>query len=124
MKSPNITKEAEQTIDLLVKLAHYVEPLEHVSGRIRMRVPLANLARVVTLFSGIDLEKGMASIPGLKGYDVNPWLRCATIRYDPNVLSADLWDGFCAMKEDPSTESLVRRRLFSVFQMGAAQGSE
>lgn len=124
MSCPKMTREAEQTIDVLLKLAHYVEPLEHVSGRIKMRVPLTNLSNVMTLIGGIDLERGVKSIPGLKGYNVNFWLRSATIRYDPNVLAFDLWNDFCTIRENPSAESLIRDRLFSVFQTHSAQGSE
>ncbi len=124
MSCPKMTREAEQTIDVLLKLAHYVEPLEHVSGRIKMRVPLTNLSNVMTLIGGIDLERGVKAIPGLKGYNVNFWLRSATISYDPNVLSFDLWNDFCTIRENPSAERLIRDRLFSVFQTHSAQGSE
>jgi hypothetical protein len=123
MDSPkrNLT---EKTVDLLLQLAQYVEPLEHVSGRIKMRVPLSNLVSVVTLLNGVDVEKGVQSIPGLKGYDFNPWLRSATIRYDPDVLSADLWDDFCAIRENPSAEGLMRRKLLSVIGIPSAQDTE
>lgn len=124
MSSFNRNREAEQTIEVLLKLARYVEPLEHVTGRIKMRVPLANLVSVIALLNEVDVEKGVQSIPGLKGYELNPWLRCATIRYDPNVLSSDLWDGLCSMKENPSTEKLIRSMLIAVFQRRLAQASE
>lgn len=116
MSSFNEDREAEQTIDVLLKLARYVEPLEHVSGRIRMRVPLSNLTSVMTLLDGIDLEREVKSIPGLKEYNINLWLRSATISYDPNVLSFELWNDFCAIKENPSAGKLIRDKLVSVFQ--------
>lgn len=124
MTCPKMTREAEQTIDVLLKLAHYVEPVEHLSGRIKMRVPLTNLSNVMTLIGGIDLERGVKSIPGLKGYNVNFWLRSATISYDPNVLSFDLWNDFCTIKENPSAEGFIRDKLLSLFQTHSAQGSE
>lgn len=116
MSSFNGDREAEHTIDVLLKLARYVEPLEHVSGRIRMRVPLSNLTSVMTLLDGIDLEREVKSIPGLKEYNINLWLRSATISYDPNVLSFELWNDFCAIKENPSAERLIRDKLVSAFQ--------
>ncbi|MGO9569293.1 MAG: hypothetical protein ACLP5H_17290 [Desulfomonilaceae bacterium] len=79
MNSPNMSTEAEQMIDFLLKLAHYVEPLEHVSGRIRMRVPVTHLTSVMALLGGMDVDNGVKSIPGLEGYEVNPWRRSATI---------------------------------------------
>jgi hypothetical protein len=124
MSSPKMTREAEQTIDVLLKLAHYVEPVEHVSGRIKMRVPLTNLTTIMALLGQIDLETGVKSIPGLKEYDVNLWLRSATIKYDPKVLSFDLWNDFCTIRENPSAERLMRDKLLSVFQAHSAQGSE
>jgi hypothetical protein len=121
MNSQNLTREAEQTIDFLLKLAHYVEPLEHVCGRIKMRVPLTHITTVMALLGGVDLENGAKAIPGLKAYEVSPWFRTATIRYDPNVLSFDLWNDFCSIRRDPSVEGSIRDRLLSVFETHPAQ---
>jgi hypothetical protein len=116
--------EAKQTVDFLLSLAHHVEPLEHVIGRIEMRVPLTHLPSLMTLLSGIDVENGVKSIPGLKGYDVNTWHRSATIRYDPNVLPFDLWNDFCTIKQNPSAETSFRERLLSVFDTHSVQNQE
>ncbi|HMK37509.1 MAG TPA: hypothetical protein VK463_20725 [Desulfomonilaceae bacterium] len=116
MSSFNIANQAEQTIDVLVKLAHCVEPVEHVSGRIEMRVPLMKLASVMALLDGIDLERGVESIPGLKEYSIDLWMRSATIDYDPNVLSFELWNDLCAIKENPSAERIIRDKLLSVLR--------
>ena len=62
MNSPSITGKAEQVIDFLLRLAHHVEPIEHVSGRIKMRVPFAQLPSVIALFGGVDVENGARSI--------------------------------------------------------------
>jgi hypothetical protein len=123
MNSNNMKREAEQTIDFLVRLAHCVEPLEHVSGQIKMRVPLAHITSVMALLSGVDVESGVRSIPGLKGYEVSPWFRTATIRYDPNVLSFDLWNDFCAIRQDPSVEKSIRGRLLSVFETHSVEST-
>ncbi len=120
MTSDKNTKEAEETIDSLVKLARYLEPLEHVSGRIKMSVPLTHLTSVMALLGGIDVERGVKSIPGLKEYNVNLWSRSATINYDPNVLSFDLWNDFCTIKQEPSSERLLRDKLRSVFAIHSA----
>jgi hypothetical protein len=73
------------------------------------------------LLGRIDLENGAKAISGLKAYEVSPWFRTATIRYDPNVLSFDLWNDFCSIKHDPSVEKSIRDRLLSVFETHPAQ---
>lgn len=116
MNDYNVSMEAEQTIDFLLQLARYVEPLEHENGRIRVRVSLTHLTSVMALLGGVDVTSGVRTIPGLEGYEVNPWLRSAIIRYDPKVLSFELWDDFCAIRRNPSAEQSMRDRLLSIFQ--------
>jgi hypothetical protein len=122
MDSPNITAEAEHKIDCLVRLAHCVEPLEHVSGRIKLRVPLSDLASAMPLLG--ELERGVGSIPGIKNHEVSVLFRSATIRYDPGVLPLDLWEDFCSIRRNPSAEKSVRDRLRSVFEARSVQNSE
>jgi hypothetical protein len=115
MNTPNGTEEAERLIDCLVRLAHYVEPVEHADGRIKLRVPLAALTGEVLTLLG-EMEKRVASFPGVKKYEVSLWFRSATIVYDPSVLSPDLWNDLCSIRRDAGAEEFVRNRLRSVFK--------
>jgi hypothetical protein len=112
--------EAIRTIDLLVKIARCVEPVDHVDGRIKMRVSLSNLPTLMALINGVDLEQSALAIPGLKGYDVSAWTMSAIIRYDPNILPSDLWNEFCAIKNDTSAEKSFRELFQTLLQEHAS----
>ena len=116
MPSVGLSNEAIRTIDLLVKVAHCVEPVDHVGGRIKMRVSLSNLPKLLALINDTDLDEGARSIPGLKGYEVSAWSMSATIRYDPSVLPLDLWDEFCAIRKNSSAETSFRERFFALLE--------
>jgi len=116
MCSAALSKEAADVIELLVKIAHYVEPVHHGGGRIKMRVPFSDLPKLVTLVAGIDVDESARSIPGLRSYEVSPWTMSATIRYDPGVLPVDLWNDFCAIKTDPGAETSFRERFLALLE--------
>ena len=105
---------ARETVEILVKAAHCVEPLDHVKGRIRMGVSLFNLTKLLALVGDLDEHAGL--IPGLKGYEINAWSLSATILYDPKALPFELWDDFCSMCKNPDAELSFRRRVLSLFE--------
>lgn len=116
MSSTQIPSEAEQAIEILLKLAHYVERRNHTPGRIETRVSLSNIPHVLALLKDLDIDRGFQVIPGLQDYEVSAWSRSATIKYDPKVLSAELWNDFCKIGRDPALEDSVRRRLYALFE--------
>ncbi|MBI5250135.1 MAG: hypothetical protein HY912_11635 [Desulfomonile tiedjei] len=121
MPSTELSKEAISVVEHLVELAHCVEPVDHVDGRIKMRVPLSSLPKLLTIIGGIDLDQGARSIPGLKGYEVSAWSMSATIRYDPNVMPLALWKDFCAIKKDPHAETSFRQRFLALLDNRSCQ---
>ena len=106
--------EVKQGIELLIMVAQLVEPVKHRNGRIKLKVPLANLPKFISTLGAVDVERLVALVPGLKDYRVNPLLRSATIEYDPSVLSRDLWEDFCRIKSDGGRAEKVRNRLISI----------
>jgi hypothetical protein len=116
MSSDGQSQASARAIDLLVKVARCVEPVEHVGGRITLRVPWSGLPKLLTLLSGIDVDEGARAIPGLMGYEVSTWSLSATIRYDPKVLPADLWNDFCAIRKSSGAETSFRSRLFELIE--------
>ncbi len=60
---PEISKHARETLELLVKVADCVQPLDHVMGRIRMGVSLYNLPKLLALVGDIDLDQVRALSP-------------------------------------------------------------
>jgi hypothetical protein len=116
MSSSARSKAATQVIELLVKIAHYVEPVDHGGGRIKMRVPFSDLPKLLALVAGIDVDESVKSIPGFRSYEVSPWTMSATIRYDPSVLPFDLWNDFCAIKTDPVAETSFRERFLALLE--------
>jgi hypothetical protein len=116
MPYSRVPREAEQAIETLLKLAHYVELIDHTRGRIATRVSLSNIPKVLGLLQGLDVNRGLESMSGLMDYEVSVWSRSATIKYDSNVLPMDLLNDFCAIRNDPSLEESVRRRLYSLFE--------
>ena len=113
---PDISKHARETLEILVKAAHCVQPLDHVMGRISMGVSLYNLPKLLALVGAIDLDHGTRLVPGLKSYEINAWSLSATILYDPNVLPFELWDDFCSMSKNPDAESSFRDRVMKLFE--------
>jgi hypothetical protein len=111
-----LSKIARETVGLLVKVAHCVEPLDHVKGRIRMGVSLFKLPKLLALVGDINLDEDARLLPGLKGYEINAWSLSATILYDPKALPFELWDDFCSIGKNPDAESSFRRRVLSLFE--------
>ncbi len=124
--SSEIPKHARETLELLVKVAHCVKPLDHVSGRIRVGVSLYNLPKLLTLVGDINADESAHFIPGLKSYEINAWSLSATILYDPKVLPSELWDDFCSICTHPDAEASFRERVLSLFENNwdQAAGSE
>jgi len=116
-------KDAMEVVELLVKVARCVEPMDHVAGRITVGVSLFNLPKLLTLVGDMDIDDGARSLPGLKGYEVNAWSLSATILYDPHVLPVELWDDFCSIRNDPIAESSFRKRVLSLWENNSNQGS-
>lgn len=116
MPYARVSKEAEQAIEALLKLARFVELQDHIRGRIVTRVSFSDIPRVLALLQDVDVNRGLQLIPGLKDYEVSAWSRSATIRYDPTVLPMDLWNDFCTIRNDPSLERTVRKHLYALFE--------
>jgi hypothetical protein len=114
MTCANVSAIAEEAIGVLLKLAHLVEVTGHASGKIETRVSFADLPTVLALLRGVDVDRGLRLIPGLKGYEVSVWSRSATIAYDPTVLPVDFWNHFGTIRKDPSVEGVVRERLHAL----------
>jgi hypothetical protein len=115
MPDTQVPTETKPAIEALLKLAHYVELRDHVSGRIEMRVSFANVPKVLAILQDLDIDRGLKLIPGLKDYEVSAWSRSAVIRYDPRVFPMDLWNDFCTIGNDPAKEEALRERLLSLF---------
>ena len=114
--SSEIPNDLRGTIDLLVKVAQCVEPLDHVAGRITLGVSLFTLPTLLTLIGGVDVDQGARSLPGLKGYEVSVWSMSATISYDPRMLPVDLWNDFCSIRDNPDAERSFRERVTSLIE--------
>jgi hypothetical protein len=113
---PEISKHARETLELLVKVAHCEQALDHVRGRIRMGVSLYNLPKLLALVRDIDLDQGTRLIPGLKSYEINAWSLTATILYDPKVLPFELWNDFGSIGKNPDAESSFRDGVMKLFE--------
>jgi hypothetical protein len=120
MTCGNASKDVEEALGMLLKLARLVEVTGHDRGRIVTRVSFTDLPHVLDLLRGVDVERGMRRIPGLKGYDVSVWSRSATISYDPDVLTDDFWNLFRTIRKDPSVEEAVRARVYALLPNCAA----
>ncbi len=123
MTCANVLNEVEEAIGILLKLAHLVEVTDHARGRIETRVSFADLPHVLTLLQGIDVDRGMRLIPGLKGYKLSVWSRSATINYDPSVLPVDFWYRFGTIRKDPSVEAVVQNVSRAVTEQSEQSGS-
>jgi hypothetical protein len=119
-----VSREAEVAIETLLKLAQYVELRDHIPGRIVTRVSFSHIPQVVGLLQGLDVNRGLQLIPGLKDYEVSAWSRSAAITYDPTVLPMDLWNDFRTIRNDPSLEGAVRKRLYALFENHSGSGGE
>jgi hypothetical protein len=124
MTADDRSKQAIRIIDLLVKVAHCVEPADHVGGRIRLRVSLSGLPKLLTLLRGIDVDEGARTIPGLKGYEVSAWTLSAAIRYDPEVLPEDLWNDFCAIGKKSGAEAAFRSRFLELLENHSGRAAD
>ena len=122
MSHAPVSKEAEQALEVLLKLAHYVELRDHIPGRIETGVSFSDLPKLLGILLGLDVNRGVQLIPGIKDYEVSAWSRSATITYDPNVLPMDLWDDFCAIRKDQSLEGTVRKRLYALLENHSGRG--
>lgn len=118
-----LSKNAGETLEVLVKVAHCVEPLDHGIGRIRMGVSLFKLPKLLALVGDINADEGASLIPGLKSYEVNAWSLSATILYDPNVLPFELWDDFCSISKNPDAESSFSDRVMKLFENNFHSGA-
>ena len=115
MPSVEVSTEVGDAVEVLIKLAYFVEPAGHANGKVKARVSLADLPKVLSLVQGVDVDRGLRLIPGLKSYELSVWFRCATIEYDPEVLPAEFWHHFFALRQNPSEEWRVRDHLSGVF---------
>jgi hypothetical protein len=113
---PGSLREFAGIIDRLVEIAHCVEPMDHVAGRITMGVSLFNLPKVLSLIVSVDVDQSARSIPGIKGYEVSVWTMSATILYDPDVLPFELWRDFCSMRDNRDAEKSFRDRVVSLIE--------
>ncbi len=107
--------DAEQAVELLKNAARLVERRKHTAGCITLGVRLADLPRLFTLVNGLNIEKEVARIPGMKGFRLHPWSLSATIEYEPSILPYDLWEDFCRLRQDPSVEDPLVLRLREIF---------
>lgn len=122
MSHAPVSKEAEQAIEILLKLAHYVELQDHTPGRIETGVSFSDLPKILGILQGLDVNRGLQLLPGIKDYEVSVWSLSAIITYDPNVLPMDLWDDFCSIKKDPSLEGTMRKRLYALLENHSGRG--
>lgn len=107
---------ANKTIDVLVKVARFVKPVRHVTGKIEMTASLINISKLASITSGIDIKTEVSRIPGLKRYNVSPWSMSATIYYDPEILPPDIWNDFISIEKDPGAEDGFRQKLLLVLE--------
>lgn len=122
MSHAPVSKEAEQAIEVLLNVAHLVELRDHIPGRIETGVSFSDLPKLLGILLGLDVDRGVQLIPGIKAYEVSAWSLSATITYDPNVLPMDLWDDFCSIKKDPSLEDSLRKRLYALLENHSGRG--
>lgn len=118
MPSGEIPKLAEETIEILIKLGHYVEETERARGRVKFHCSFSDLPKVVALLGSPNLEEGLKLIPGLIKHEVSAFSRSATIYYDPLVIKDDFWDDFKGIRTDSSKEAVVRGRFLALFGDG------
>ena len=100
MPSVEVSTEVGDAVEVLIKLAYFVEPAGHANGKIKARVSLADLPKVLSLVRGVDVDRGLRLIPGLKSYELSVWFRSATIEYDPEVLPSEFWHHFFALRQE------------------------
>jgi hypothetical protein len=109
-------ENANRAIDVLVKVARFVKPVQHVTGKIEMTVSRFNISKLASITNGMDIKTEVSRIPGLKRYNMNPWSMSATIYYDPEILSPDIWNDFTSIEKTPGAEHDFRQKLLFVLE--------
>jgi hypothetical protein len=123
MSNPKDSGDVTQAVETLIKLARLVDVANAVKGKVEARASFTSLASVMALLRAPALEENLRRIPGVLGYELSAWSRCATINYDPKVIPMDFWDDFRAIREKPEFEDVVRRRLHALVLSGGGGSS-
>jgi len=104
----------DERVSLLLKLTDICRISEHWTGRITLKVGIADLPRLASLLNDVkNLEREIARIPGYKSHKTRIGLTggSVAIDYDPTVFPRDLWDDLAAVRQNPSGKEFVAQRL-------------
>ena len=71
-------------MEVLIKLAYFVEPAGHANGKIKGRVFAGRFTEGIVARAGVGVDRGLRLIPGLKSYDLAS-RSIATVEYDPEI---------------------------------------
>ena len=103
----------EEIVDNFLDHVRYLNVKHHVNGRIRVKASWSGAKKLATMEEG-ELERIIASIPGIGEYRVNPKALSVIIEYDPDVLPFALWEEVGTLGEYPANRENVRLQLLDV----------
>lgn len=97
--------------DILL-LARHVSIVHHIPGRIRLRV----LPSGIPIAAGLDLNRLVNGIQGVRKTRVNAIVGSVTVEYDCELLSPQLWESLVKSKSDPMLASQVEKELIALWE--------
>ena len=105
----------EEIVDSFLDHVQHLKVAHHVNGRIRVKASWNGAKKLADVEEG-EIEKVIASIPGIEEYRVNKKALSVIITYNPEVLPYDLWQQVGNLGEYPLNRERIREQLLAVLQ--------
>ena len=91
----------------LLRIAAHTQVVHHIPGRIRLRI----LPSALKLVRGMDVDKTLGALPGIKGVRINAVVGSVVLEYDSSKLPYNLWEQLRQLRKKPQLEGDLRELL-------------